>query len=161
MAVRALVFINPGNPTGQCLSYQNLKDLIQFAAEEKLVLMADEVYQTNIYQVRSSFSRGPLQKAVQVLLCIWISSRLVECVQCACPVSGGMQLDSYPSEFEGRVWACSARRNSSQIQDVTIGMGYTSLKLCQQGLWHANFLVSLALTVAQQITCFFPPSAQF
>ena len=52
MAVRALVFINPGNPTGQCLSYQNLKDLIQFAAEEKLVLLADEVYQTNIYQVR-------------------------------------------------------------------------------------------------------------
>ena len=51
MAVRALVFINPGNPTGQCLSYQNLKDLIEFAAEEKLVLMADEVYQTNIYQV--------------------------------------------------------------------------------------------------------------
>ncbi|KAK9868168.1 hypothetical protein WJX84_007601 [Apatococcus fuscideae] len=50
MAVRALVFINPGNPTGQCLSYQNLKDLIEFAAEEKLVLMADEVYQTNIYQ---------------------------------------------------------------------------------------------------------------
>ena len=51
LAVRALVFINPGNPTGQCLSYQNLKDLIEFAAEEKLVLLADEVYQTNIYQV--------------------------------------------------------------------------------------------------------------
>lgn len=49
--VRALVFINPGNPTGQCLTYDNLKELIKFAYEEKVVLMADEVYQPNIYQV--------------------------------------------------------------------------------------------------------------
>ena len=53
IAVRALVFINPGNPTGQCLSRQNLEELIRFAYEEKIVLMADEVYQENIYQVGS------------------------------------------------------------------------------------------------------------
>jgi bifunctional pyridoxal-dependent enzyme with beta-cystathionase and maltose regulon repressor activities len=41
-----------GNPTGQCLSYENLRDIIKFAHEENIVLMADEVYQTNIYQVR-------------------------------------------------------------------------------------------------------------
>lgn len=51
MDVRALVFINPGNPTGQCLTYDNLKELIKFAYEEKVVLLADEVYQPNIYQV--------------------------------------------------------------------------------------------------------------
>lgn len=28
-AVRGLVFINPGNPTGQCLGYDNLKELIK------------------------------------------------------------------------------------------------------------------------------------
>lgn len=50
-AVRAIVFINPGNPTGQCLTRENLEELIKFAYEEKLVLMADEVYQENIYQV--------------------------------------------------------------------------------------------------------------
>ena len=27
--VRALVFINPGNPTGQCLSAENIRDLIK------------------------------------------------------------------------------------------------------------------------------------
>lgn len=82
IAVRALVFINPGeaslltflrmlqnscslhnlsspgcapgNPTGQCLSYDNLRDIIKFAHEENIVLMADEVYQTNIYQVRTA-----------------------------------------------------------------------------------------------------------
>lgn len=52
LAVRGLVFINPGNPTGQCLSIQNLQEIIQFCHEEGVVLMADEVYQENVYQVR-------------------------------------------------------------------------------------------------------------
>ncbi len=51
MQVRGLVFINPGNPTGQCLSKENLQDLIKFAYEERVALMCDEVYQENIYQV--------------------------------------------------------------------------------------------------------------
>jgi glutamate--glyoxylate aminotransferase len=54
-AVRGLVFINPGNPTGQCLTYENLQELIKFAHEEKIVLMADEVYQENIYQDERPF----------------------------------------------------------------------------------------------------------
>ncbi|GFH09772.1 aminotran_1_2 domain-containing protein, partial [Haematococcus lacustris] len=47
--VRGMVVINPGNPTGQCLSRQNMEDIITFCAAENLVLMADEVYQSNIY----------------------------------------------------------------------------------------------------------------
>ncbi|KAJ9054958.1 alanine transaminase [Entomophthora muscae] len=47
--VRALVIINPGNPTGQCLSFDNMKEVIELCYQERLVLMADEVYQTNIY----------------------------------------------------------------------------------------------------------------
>ncbi|XP_068724869.1 alanine aminotransferase 1-like [Montipora capricornis] len=46
---RALCVINPGNPTGQVLSYDNIKDIIKFCHEEELVLLADEVYQANIY----------------------------------------------------------------------------------------------------------------
>ncbi|KAG1054992.1 hypothetical protein G6F46_000275 [Rhizopus delemar] len=48
--VRALVIINPGNPTGQCLSEENMRDIIDFCHTERIVLLADEVYQTNIYQ---------------------------------------------------------------------------------------------------------------
>ncbi|KAI8391761.1 pyridoxal phosphate-dependent transferase [Radiomyces spectabilis] len=48
--VRALVIINPGNPTGQCLSEENMREIIDFCHTEHLVLLADEVYQTNIYQ---------------------------------------------------------------------------------------------------------------
>ena len=55
ICVRAFVFINPGNPTGQCLSEQNLQDLVKFCYKNKLVMMADEVYQENIYNVQRPF----------------------------------------------------------------------------------------------------------
>jgi len=47
--VRAIVIINPGNPTGQCLTQDNIREIIRFCIRENLVLLADEVYQTNIY----------------------------------------------------------------------------------------------------------------
>ncbi|XP_014662719.1 PREDICTED: alanine aminotransferase 1-like [Priapulus caudatus] len=46
---RALCVINPGNPTGQVLTRENIERTIKFAKEEKLLLMSDEVYQDNIY----------------------------------------------------------------------------------------------------------------
>ena len=54
--VRAMVFINPGNPTGQCLSREDLEGLVRFAHANGLVLLADEVYQENIYQVGLSLT---------------------------------------------------------------------------------------------------------
>lgn len=47
---RALVVINPGNPTGGCLQESVIKDVIELCEKENLVLIADEVYQTNIYK---------------------------------------------------------------------------------------------------------------
>ena len=47
--VRAIVVINPGNPTGASLAKDDIKELIKFAADEKLVILADEVYQTNVF----------------------------------------------------------------------------------------------------------------
>ncbi|CAM0138256.1 alanine transaminase, variant 2 [Umbelopsis sp. WA50703] len=47
--VRALCIINPGNPTGQCLSEGNMREIIEFCYTNRIVLLADEVYQTNIY----------------------------------------------------------------------------------------------------------------
>lgn len=51
--VRALVVINPGNPTGSCLSRSNIEDILRLAHEKNLVVMADEVYQENIYQPKT------------------------------------------------------------------------------------------------------------
>ncbi|XP_036934543.1 alanine aminotransferase 2-like isoform X2 [Acanthopagrus latus] len=46
---RVLCIINPGNPTGQVQSRQCIEDVIRFVKEEHLFLMADEVYQDNVY----------------------------------------------------------------------------------------------------------------
>ncbi|CAM6087577.1 unnamed protein product [Calypogeia fissa] len=54
--VRALVVINPGNPTGQVLEEENQKQIIQFCRDEGLLLLADEVYQENIYKEGKKFN---------------------------------------------------------------------------------------------------------
>ena len=53
--VRALVIINPGNPTGACLRRDDIEDIIRFCVTNQLLLMADEVYQTNVYDPNSEF----------------------------------------------------------------------------------------------------------
>lgn len=54
-AVRAIVIINPGNPTGQVLSRDNIEAIIKFAHKENLFIFADEVYQDNVYASGSKF----------------------------------------------------------------------------------------------------------
>ena len=39
----------------QVYTYQNIKEIIQFCIDEDLVLMADEVYQDNVYREGSQF----------------------------------------------------------------------------------------------------------
>lgn len=53
--LKALVVINPGNPTGNILSEKNIEDIIKFCYEHKLVILADEVYQNNIYSKTKKF----------------------------------------------------------------------------------------------------------
>ena len=47
--VKAIAIINPGNPTGASLPAEDIKAVLQFAAEKSLVVIADEVYQTNVF----------------------------------------------------------------------------------------------------------------
>lgn len=46
---KALVVINPGNPTGAILTESDIAAIIDIAAEHGLVLIADEVYQENVF----------------------------------------------------------------------------------------------------------------
>jgi aspartate/methionine/tyrosine aminotransferase len=57
--VKAIVVINPGNPTGALLPEESLQEVIDFAAEHELLIIADEVYQENVYGGRFvSFARA-------------------------------------------------------------------------------------------------------
>merc|ERR1711871_639477 len=53
---RALAVINPGNPTGQVLSRPRMEDVLEFCSREGLVLLADEVYQENIWDQTQNFT---------------------------------------------------------------------------------------------------------
>ena len=50
-----LVVINPGNPTGAVLSHDNIRMIIGFARRHGLSIIADEVYQENVYDPRAKF----------------------------------------------------------------------------------------------------------
>lgn len=52
---RALCIINPGNPTGACMTEENIRTVLQFAYDERLVLLVDEVYQVNCYDPEIPF----------------------------------------------------------------------------------------------------------
>ena len=47
--VKAIVVINPGNPTGAILDEESINDVIKFAGENDIAIIADEVYQDNLY----------------------------------------------------------------------------------------------------------------
>jgi len=53
--VKALCVINPGNPTGSVLSRDNIAMVVEFAREHNLSILADEVYQENIYREEDRF----------------------------------------------------------------------------------------------------------
>jgi aspartate/methionine/tyrosine aminotransferase len=50
-----IVVINPGNPTGAVLSRANIEMVIRFARRHHLAIIADEVYQENVYASGCAF----------------------------------------------------------------------------------------------------------
>jgi len=102
---RALVVINPGNPTGQCLSRESMVEVLAFCAEHNLLLMADEVYQTNVYTDATpfrSFKRVAVEEKSPVALVSFHSVSkgfLGECGQ----RGGFMELHQVGEEFRAQV----------------------------------------------------------
>lgn len=89
---KAFCVINPGNPTGQVMSYDDLTSIVKFCKEEKLMLLSDEVY-----QVRPSCSDSG-----------GMSSRAVS------PRPPKISLHEYIARIEGymhapTVWVCLPR----------------------------------------------------
>ena len=53
---KAIVVINPGNPTGSVLSRENVEMIVRFAHAHGLTIIADEVYQENVYDRELRFN---------------------------------------------------------------------------------------------------------
>lgn len=53
--VKAIVVINPGNPTGSILNTDTIAKIIKFSVRNRIVVIADEVYRENVYKEGTAF----------------------------------------------------------------------------------------------------------
>lgn len=107
--VRACAVINPGNPTGQCLSYENIQDLIRMAYTKRVVLLADEVYQANIYQPDTR----PFHSFKKVLMDFSKSNDAAER-----EIASSVELVSYHSISKGVSGECGRRGGYFELTNM-------------------------------------------
>jgi len=112
---RALVIINPGNPVGNCLSYDNLVDLVKLCKKEGLVLLADEVYQENVYTDRPFYS---VKKVVRDLGTDY----------------DGFEVVSFHSTSKGIIGECGRRGGYMELCGIDVQVQQQIYKLASSGL---------------------------
>ena len=123
--MRALCVINPGNPTGQCLSRRDQEDVLRLCAAEQIVLLADEVYQDHVYAEGREFtSFRKVAHEVGLL--------------------GKLPLVSFNSISKGAVGECGRRGGYMQLSGVDAGVAEQLLKLAS---------INLCPNVSGQICC--------
>ena len=117
--VCSTVVINPGNPTGSVLTKENIAEIIRFARENNLLIVADEVYQHNIWKEGASFFSFK-----QVMNEIGVRLELVSLMSASkgymgeCGVRGGyMELD----HFDQQVKAVFLKQISARLCSPLIG----------------------------------------
>ena len=64
---KAIVLINPNNPTGSVCKKETLLEIIKIAKENDLVIMADEIYDKMIFDDAEMISIGALDKEVSCI----------------------------------------------------------------------------------------------
>lgn len=97
--VRGIAVINPGNPTGNCLSEENIEAVLRFASKKKLVVLADEVYQNNCWLADTK----PFKSFKQV------ACKLGLVDPNATHENKGIQLASFHSTSKGFIGECGRR----------------------------------------------------
>ena len=111
---KAIVVINPGNPTGAVLDHENIEMIIEFAREHNLSIIADEVYQENIYDNEKKF----------------ISFAKVMCELDVRDVS----LFSLHSASKGYLGECGQRAGYLEVRNIPTNVNNELLKLRSIGL---------------------------
>lgn len=130
--VRAIAVINPGNPTGGVLPEGNIRDILAFASKHRLVVLADEVYQENVWSPSSpfiSFRRVALDMG------------LVD--PSHTHASRGVQLASFHSVSKGFTGECGRRGGYMELLGFDEGVRSELYKLAS---------VSLCANVSGQVT---------
>jgi len=108
---RALVVINPGNPTGQSLPKEVVEMILRFAASEGLVLMADEVYQENVYG-----DAPPFYSFKRALAELRLAGEKGDAA--AASLAARAQLISFHSTSKGFIGECGLRGGYFELQNI-------------------------------------------
>jgi len=98
--VKAIVIINPGNPTGQILDFDVMEKILRFAHERNLMVMADEVYQENIWSDKK-----------------WHSFREV-LLKMPEPFRNDIELASFHSASKGYMGECGVRGGYMELMNM-------------------------------------------
>lgn len=124
---RALVVINPGNPTGQSLPRGVVDQILAFAARHNLVLMADEVYQENVYGSApqfTSFKRSLME----------LKAKGAAGDAAAAETAARAQLVSFHSTSKGFIGECGLRGGYFELQNVPADVRAQLTKLASVSL---------------------------
>lgn len=120
---RALVVINPGNPTGQVLSEDTMREIVSWCMTHSVCLMADEVYQENIWKNGAKF----------------VSFRKVAKDMNAFDGENGLQMISFHSVSKGFLGECGFRGGYFEILGIPEAVKQeiyklASISLCSNSL---------------------------
>ncbi|MBW0523602.1 hypothetical protein O181_063317 [Austropuccinia psidii MF-1] len=100
--IKAMVVISPGNPVGNCLDRSTMEAIIKFCYQHKIVLLADEVYQTNIFDP----DQRPFISFKHVLLSM------------PTPISNNLNLVSFHSISKGQIGECGRRGGFFELVNI-------------------------------------------
>jgi len=64
---KAIIIINPNNPTGSNATYETLKELVDFAVEHNLVIFADEIYDKLLFDDKKLTSIASINPNASVI----------------------------------------------------------------------------------------------
>ncbi|EAX90129.1 aminotransferase, classes I and II family protein [Trichomonas vaginalis G3] len=104
--VKAIVIINPGNPTGSVMTAQQMRQVVDFCEQNNILIIADEVYQYNIYNPERPFISfkkiiAEMKSSVQLISMNSISKGFMgECGHRA----GYMELFHIPDEVKAQFY---------------------------------------------------------
>ena len=111
-----MVLINPGNPTGKVLGRESIETICRFCTENSIVLLADEVYQANVYAPDREF----------------LSAKRV-----AMETPGfrnSLQLVSFHSTSKGLIGEYGRRGGYMELHNIDEDVKYQLYKLASSGL---------------------------
>jgi alanine transaminase len=114
---RLLVCINPGNPTGSVLDRKVMEEVVRFCYDYNVLLLADEVYQENIYDANRKFTSFR-----EVVLSM------------PAPYNTGTMLVSLHSTSKGIIGECGRRGGYFCMTNLPTAMKEQVSKMCSINL---------------------------